>query len=270
MDTADYGYRTRALTVDPDGVADDGAAGEGDLLAPDIETIIGGSGDDTLGGGPGPNRLVGGNGDDRLDGGAGSDTMDGGPGSDTMLSREGAPDAVTCGSDADYAAADPSDTIGPDCETVDVQSAAAPPPSLGPAPSPLFSGAELSGKPITLTRDGRARVLITCPVGRARACRGTVTIRESTGRRAAASARRKSERKGRVLGRRKFKLAPGQSKRISVKLSRNGRHRVLRRRRVRCSVNVGVRGADGKSVVTRKRVTLRAPRRGQRRGRGHR
>jgi hypothetical protein len=107
-----------------------------------------------------------------------------------------------------------------------------------------------------------------------------VTIRDSGSGRASASARPKRKGKGRgkakgdgkgkVLGRRRFKIAPGQSKKVSVKLSRNGRQRVLRRRRVRCSVNVGVRDQNGRSVVTRRQVTLKAPRRGARRARSNR
>ena len=282
-DTANYSYRTTALTVDPDGLADDGAAGEGDLVAPDIESIVGGSGDDNLNGGPGANRLTGGAGADRLNGGNGADTLDGGAGADTIVSRETAADTVTCGSESDTVAADPADSVAPDCESVDVQAASQPPP-LSSAPSPLFGGTKFSGKPIIMTPDGRAVVRIACPAGRTRACSGTVTIRESGSGRASASARpdrkskgkrkgrdkTKGDGKGKVLGTRKFKIAPGQSKKVSVKLSRNGRHRVLRRRRVRCSVNVGVRDHNGRSVVTRRQVTLKAPRRGAGRGRANR
>jgi hypothetical protein len=257
-DTADYSYRTRAITVDLDSQADDGAAGEGDNVASDVESITGGSAADNLSGGPGANRLSGGG------------------GMDTIISRDSGADTVTCGSETDNVAADPADAIAPDCESVDVQATS---PPLIAAPPP-FAGARISGKPITMTRDGRALVRIACPTGRTKACRGTVTIRESAGGAASASARpdkakaksktkskskAKTKDKGMVLGRRRFKIAPGQSKKVTVKLSRNGRQRVLRKRRVRCSVNVGIRGQDGKSVVTRKRVTVKAPKRGAKR-----
>ena len=87
-DTANYSYRTSALTVDPDGLADDGSAGEGDNLAPDVESIVGGSADDNLSGGPGANRLTGGAGADRLFGGAGRDAIN---------AVDGAADFVDCG-----------------------------------------------------------------------------------------------------------------------------------------------------------------------------
>ena len=254
-DTADYSYRTAALSVDLDGKANDGAAGEGDSVASDVESIVGGSADDRLRGGPGANRLSGGG------------------GTDTLVSRDSGPDTVSCGDGSDSVAADPADLIDPDCESVDVQSASAAPPLLS-APH-VFSGAKVSGQPITMTRDGRARVEVTCPAGRADPCQGTVTIRNAAAARATVSKRVKPksriERKGRkkapALGRGRFEIAPSQTKTVSVKLSRNGRHRVRRRRRVRCSVNVSVRGPDGKLVVTSQQVTLKAPRRTKRSGR---
>jgi len=159
-------------------------------------------------------------------------------------------------------AADPSDSIAPDCESVDVQGASVQPPPLISAPSPIFGGAGVSGKPIAMTADGRALVQIACPAGRVKACRGTVTIRESATGRASISTRRKGKEKVKVLGKPNFAIAPGQSQNVSVKLSRNGRHRVLRKRRVRCSVNVGVRGQNGEPLVTRTQVTVKAPKRG--------
>ena len=59
------------MTVDFDGVADDGEAGENDILAADVESAIGGSGGGHADGGPGANNLWGWSGDDTLDGGGG-------------------------------------------------------------------------------------------------------------------------------------------------------------------------------------------------------
>jgi Ca2+-binding RTX toxin-like protein len=50
-DYVSYAGRTNDLFVDQDGVADDGELGEGDMVADDIETIIGGRGNDRLRGG---------------------------------------------------------------------------------------------------------------------------------------------------------------------------------------------------------------------------
>jgi len=75
-DTADYSSRTNPVFVDLDGVADDGESGEGDLVASDVENILGGSAADTLEGNGGDNRIVGGGGSDTMSGGTGTDTLD--------------------------------------------------------------------------------------------------------------------------------------------------------------------------------------------------
>jgi RTX calcium-binding nonapeptide repeat (4 copies) len=97
VDRSDYTGRGEPLSVSMNGIADDGASGEGDNIAGD--EVIGGSGDDTISGNSGANGLVGGDGndfltagigDDSLDGGAGNDTLDGGPNNDTLRGGDGA------------------------------------------------------------------------------------------------------------------------------------------------------------------------------------
>ena len=100
-DTADYSDAAGPLSIDLDGNADDGQAGEGDRVERDVDRVVGGPfadrlasitgthsffggpGDDTLAGGSGVDRLYGQTGDDRLNGGVGSDVLNGGAGSDT-------------------------------------------------------------------------------------------------------------------------------------------------------------------------------------------
>ncbi len=86
---------TAGVTVSIDGVANDGAAGEGDNVRTDVEGIESGSGDDTLTGssaanylsaGAGDDVLVGLGDDDFLTGGADADDLDGGGGNDTFYS----------------------------------------------------------------------------------------------------------------------------------------------------------------------------------------
>jgi len=85
--------------VSLDGVANDGVAGEGDNVRPDIESFGGGSGADTLDasgaseskslhGAGGNDVLSSGAGDDDLDGGNGSDTLTAGPGDDVLWDFE--------------------------------------------------------------------------------------------------------------------------------------------------------------------------------------
>ena len=106
IDTADYGARTAAITVTIDDVADDGALGEADDVATDIEILkggladdhlTGGAGNDTIFGGPGNDVLAGDDGDDVLNGDAGNDTFDDGAlanGADVMNGGAGV-DAVS-------------------------------------------------------------------------------------------------------------------------------------------------------------------------------
>src|SRR5262249_40134023 len=71
IDVADYSRRTAPVSLTLDGQANDGEAGEHDMIGSDIEDLVGGDGADTLSG----------NADDNvLDGGLGADVMNGGGG----------------------------------------------------------------------------------------------------------------------------------------------------------------------------------------------
>jgi Ca2+-binding RTX toxin-like protein len=93
-DRVSYATRAGAVTASIDDVANDGGAGEGDNVKPDVENLTGGQGSDTLTGGPGANLLQGLAGDDTLNGGAGDDTFDGGSGADSIYGGAGAHDVV--------------------------------------------------------------------------------------------------------------------------------------------------------------------------------
>jgi uncharacterized delta-60 repeat protein len=108
-DTADYFRRIDNLAVSPENAANDGALAERDNVRSDIETILGGHGDDritgsgradSIGGGDGNDRLYGMFGDDRIDGGAGNDTLSGGAGNDWMDGGLGA-DSMSGGDGVD-------------------------------------------------------------------------------------------------------------------------------------------------------------------------
>ena len=90
-DTVSYALRSLPVTVDLDGIADDGEAGENDSIAADIEDIIGGLGADILTGDLVANTLTGGAGDDTIEGGEGSDVLLGGAGADILRSRDSLP-----------------------------------------------------------------------------------------------------------------------------------------------------------------------------------
>jgi Ca2+-binding RTX toxin-like protein len=83
-DTVHYDARTVPLTITLDGLANDGATGEGDTLRTTIENVVAGTAGDTVTGSSDANELTGGAGADTITGGAGTDTLSGGPGDDTL------------------------------------------------------------------------------------------------------------------------------------------------------------------------------------------
>ena len=110
-DTADYSLRTKAVTLSPDGTANDGEAGEGDKLGADFERLFGGAGSDTILGGPAAERIEGRGGNDTLDGGAGIDVIRGDAGADTIRSRDLLIDDIACGASKDQVIGDLIDQI---------------------------------------------------------------------------------------------------------------------------------------------------------------
>src|SRR6185295_3825544 len=83
-DTVTYEGRTEDLSLSPDGVANDGAAGEHDDIGTDIMAVGGGHGADTMTGNGARNVFGGGEGDDVLTGAGGDDHLVGGSGADKL------------------------------------------------------------------------------------------------------------------------------------------------------------------------------------------
>jgi Ca2+-binding RTX toxin-like protein len=88
-DTADYTGRSDALIITLDGLANDGATGENDLISADVENATGGSGSDKITGNALANVLKGGSGNDSVWGLAGNDTITGGSGLDQLYGGDG-------------------------------------------------------------------------------------------------------------------------------------------------------------------------------------
>jgi RTX calcium-binding nonapeptide repeat (4 copies) len=88
-DSVTYEGRSENLALSPDGVANDGASGEGDNIGPDVLSIVGGHGADILTGNAARNALAGGEGDDALTGGGGDDNLGGGTGNDRLTGNAG-------------------------------------------------------------------------------------------------------------------------------------------------------------------------------------
>ncbi len=105
-DEVDYSARTGDLTIQLDGTAVSGLAGETDTIGTDVENATGGSGADTIVGNASDNVLVGGGDDDDIEGGAGDDTIEGGAGDDT----------IDCGADFDVNVGSVGTDVVTNCE----------------------------------------------------------------------------------------------------------------------------------------------------------
>ena len=116
-DTVSYADRSVPVTVTLDGAVNDGAAGENDFVAPDVEAVIGGSADDQLTGGDGNDALQGGDGNDSISGRGGADLLAGDAGDDQIDARDNAMDTVDCGPGTDSVSADAVDALT-GCEQV--------------------------------------------------------------------------------------------------------------------------------------------------------
>ena len=88
-DTADYSGRNANLDITLDDSRNDGAAGEGDDVDSDVETVVGGIASDRIVGSGRSNRLFGGFGNDTIFGGKGNDGIDGGEGDDSLFGNAG-------------------------------------------------------------------------------------------------------------------------------------------------------------------------------------
>jgi hypothetical protein len=120
IDTASYGSRaTPSYSID--GVANDGAPGEGDNIEPDVENIgASAAAADPIAvtGSAAANWIVVSQGKATIVGGAGSDILEGGPQDDAIDARDGTQDVVICGGGSDTALVDTVDVVSPTCENV--------------------------------------------------------------------------------------------------------------------------------------------------------
>jgi len=109
-DTVTYAGRPSGLVLSIDNSANDGQTGEFDNISTDIETVIGGNGNDRITGSDATNALYGGGGNDQLTGSAGADSLFGDDGDDTLFARDGVADLLLNGGNGfDSAQIDSSD-----------------------------------------------------------------------------------------------------------------------------------------------------------------
>ena len=112
IDTIDASARSDAVSLSLDGVANDGAPGEGDNIGSDAENILGGRRGDVLIGNNAANQLLGNAGNDVIGGRGGADVIDGGDGDDSLSGHTG-DDTISGGASGNdsLAGGDGNDTL---------------------------------------------------------------------------------------------------------------------------------------------------------------
>jgi Ca2+-binding RTX toxin-like protein len=163
-DVVDYSLRTAPVTADLDGSpGNDGEAGEGDSIASDVESLVGGAGNDVLRGNAAGNSLWGLDGNDELEGGGEWDWVYGDAGDDKLLMRDNFTDKAFCGDGEDLLDRDAVDFVDDeDCET---QTPVAEPPSK-PPPPPTTSTSGTRPPQLPVARDVKPPTVTAAAVRR--------------------------------------------------------------------------------------------------------
>jgi hypothetical protein len=244
FDRADYSGRTQRVSVTLDGVANDGEAGEGDMVSSDVENISGGAGNDLLRGDPRSNDLIGNAGDDVLDGRGGyHDSGEAGDGSDLLLFHDGGiegstgtggalptdfkfDDLLRCDS---YEAPD----LGVDTAFADITDAGQV-GQVSPGDRPCEQVVMTSAPELVPVQDGRLNVPVGCSAGPAtRSCHGDAVVQLPKGAR---SARTGSLPTGAVIARQRFRTRLGRKSSVRASLNKAGRRAAGHHKRLRAWV----------------------------------
>jgi hypothetical protein len=234
--------------------------------------LYAGNGNDTLIGGGGATTLVGGAGTTSMTGGSGHTVYQGGSGADSITSRNGVTENVTCGAGADNVTADTADSAAADCETVD-KGAGQPPVETGTTDVPTGGGdapalhaplPEIAPHPVSVTKDTRIPIEVTCPASAVAGCQGTIAL-DLAGASAASGNVTASRRiKRRISKPKKFRLAAGSKMVVRVALSRRGARKfksaAKRHKALKVLVTVAMRSEAGTHKATRT-ITVHASRR---------
>jgi Ca2+-binding RTX toxin-like protein len=228
-DSVSYAGSEASVTVTLDGQANDGARGESDTVAGDVENVFGGDGPDRIVGNAAPNLLIGGAGNDILVGDGGVDTLVGGDGDDQFGAADGGTDLVDCGAGTDFVRMDASDAASPECEQtlVDVQ-------------------LQLPAAGLRATRSGIVRVPVACPAANGDAgCAGWVTLVSADGKL--------------NLGIGTYQIPKGDDALVEIELTRK-QFALLKKKKVLSVVaTAAIRDPAGRTSQTTKGFKLRPP-----------
>jgi Ca2+-binding RTX toxin-like protein len=182
-------------------------------------------GDDTLDTAGAPLAIAldvdGGDGNDKLRGSRNADLLAGGAGDDVIRSKDKVRDSVDCGTGVDLARVDQHDTATA-CDVV-----------IGGALK-----VRLVGKPVV--RNGVAVLRLRCV--NTEACKGAVVL----------------QRGGKKLGKGRFKIADGRTKKVRVKLNSRGRRLAARDKGVRATVRIDSRDGAGNGWRVKAHARLKA------------
>jgi Ca2+-binding RTX toxin-like protein len=220
VDTLTYGSRGAPVAVTlGNEVADDGAAGEGDMADASIENVIGTAGADRLVGAVNvPNVLVGGGGDDIL----------------LLRSSDAEPDQAQCGDGTDRAELDSLDVEANDCENVFVDGIQTR-FGLASLNRPNFF---LLRPRVKIGREGAVTVLLRCAATTLVRCSGRLAIRRADGL---------------SFGHASFSILSGSAKGIRVRVPHETLRRLRKRRPVHAKTVLAVTATD----AAHRRGTLR-------------
>jgi len=235
-DTVTYADRPGGVTVTLDGLRNDGASGETDLVT-EVENIAGGGGRDVLTGDGGANTIEGGLGNDEITGGGGTDTLRGGDGTDLIIARDnGVRDVVSCGLGLDEVIADLEDAVetrvfrnqprGSTCERVETFARDDGPPG------------QVVTRRVAIGGDGSLTMRLACPRGARVTCRGTLRLVDARRFRRTLASARYVARRGRTVSIR-LRLSTGEARRVRARgeLTTVTRERGVSRRGPRSAVN---------------------------------
>ncbi len=233
-DTANYALRNQPVNVSLDGAANDGQAGEGDLV--DTENVRGGSAGDTLRDSPSE-----------------SNTFEGGPGNDQFFARGftgGAADTISCGSGYDSADLDSVDNYDSTCESVfadGVRVFPVPAESLAirsrPVPRPALRFVKRNLK----ISSKKVRLRVICKPETDGFCKARIAITM------------KIKRRKTVLALKNLKIKTGKTRRFSFRLRKKDYSRLKRARKkgLRLRVDITLQDKAGRTRIQRTKLKLR-------------
>jgi len=225
-----------------------------------------------------------------------SKTIITGSGADAIFARNGSADEITCGTGTDSVQSDANDVVDASCETVNGDSNAGAPggdaggQDTGGEDPTTAGGGDTSAPegvfdtPVGLTvalttvpvENHQARLRLACAAEALAACRGEVALLLPAKRKRADKGEVKAargqyvaqqrRRRGRRIGRRSYRIAPGKSATVAVPVLLRGHYQqVSRRRRSRVLLRITERDQAGKVIdVQTHSITLKIAKRGQR------